>query len=73
MMPHSLVPKSCRLSESEQGIVERADSREECMELTVHSITFDCADPRRLAGFWAAALGLEIRRMEDDLASVEMP
>jgi Glyoxalase-like domain len=26
----------------------------------VKSVTFDCADPRRLAAFWAAALGSDV-------------
>lgn len=43
------------------------------MAPSVHSITFDCANPRRLAGFWAAAIGYDIKRMEDDLASVVDP
>lgn len=43
------------------------------MTLTVHSITFDCVEPRRLAEFWSAALDFTTERMEDDLASVEDP
>ena len=30
------------------------------MASTIHSITFDCADPVRLAAFWQAALGYEV-------------
>ncbi len=30
------------------------------MTLTIGNITFDCHDPRRVAEFWSAALGLTI-------------
>ena len=33
---------------------------------TVNSVAFDCADPRRLAEFWTALLGVEILREYDD-------
>lgn len=41
--------------------------------VTIHSITFDCADPGLLARFWSAALGWEVKRSEEDLASVVPP
>ena len=31
-------------------------------------ITLDCADPRAAAGFWSAALGLQLAHAEDDYA-----
>ena len=43
------------------------------MTLTMHSITFDCHEPRRLARFWASALAYNTGRMEDDLATAEDP
>ncbi len=38
--------------------------------LTMHSITFDCARPALVGQFWADALGYDVDRSEDDLASV---
>ena len=32
----------------------------------IDALTFDCADPRRLAEFWAAVLGYEVAGIEDD-------
>lgn len=36
------------------------------MTLSIDCITFDCADPQRLADFWAAALHYEPVEQEDD-------
>jgi predicted enzyme related to lactoylglutathione lyase len=35
------------------------------MATHIDCMTFDCADPVRLAGFWAAALDYEVRDDED--------
>jgi hypothetical protein len=43
------------------------------MALTVHSMTFDCADPERLARFWAAALGSRLAGVDEAAASVASP
>ncbi len=40
------------------------------MALRIHSITFDCAVPERLARFWAAALGYEVGAADVEEASV---
>ncbi len=29
------------------------------MSIVIEAITFDCAEPRRLAGFWAAVTGYQ--------------
>jgi predicted enzyme related to lactoylglutathione lyase len=34
------------------------------------TVTFDCADPGRLADFWARSLGWEVDEVEDDDASI---
>jgi catechol 2,3-dioxygenase-like lactoylglutathione lyase family enzyme len=36
------------------------------MAALIDCITFDCADPRRIAAFWAAALGYETAEDEGD-------
>ena len=36
------------------------------MASIIECVTLDCADPRRLSGFWAAALGYEVREDEGD-------
>jgi hypothetical protein len=36
------------------------------MALSIDGVTFDCADPLRVATFWAGALGFEIDRDPDD-------
>ena len=41
------------------------------MTSRIHSITFDCSDPKRLALFWSAVLAYPTARLEDDLASIE--
>jgi predicted enzyme related to lactoylglutathione lyase len=33
---------------------------------TVDALTFDCADPRRVAGFWAAVLGYRLVDIGDE-------
>jgi predicted enzyme related to lactoylglutathione lyase len=41
------------------------------MTAVLDTLTFDCADPRRLAEFWAASLGWEIEDADEDDASVK--
>ena len=36
------------------------------MASTIWATTFDCADPERLAAFWAQVLGWDVDRDEDD-------
>jgi hypothetical protein len=43
------------------------------MALAVHSVTFDCADPERLARFWSAALGSAPAEVSEEAASVASP
>jgi len=43
------------------------------MASSVETLTIDCADPRRLAGFWASVLGYEIAEVEDDEAWIRDP
>ena len=38
------------------------------MSLTIGNVVFDCADPLRLARFWAAALGYEHRETAPGIA-----
>jgi hypothetical protein len=40
------------------------------MSLTLDTITFDCADPKALAAFWAAALGMVVEDEDDEGAFV---
>lgn len=40
------------------------------MPATVDSLTFDCADPRRVADFWCAALGYELGEIDDEGALI---
>jgi hypothetical protein len=40
---------------------------------TVGTLTFDCADPRKLADFWCAALGYELEDADDDGAWIRDP
>ena len=35
------------------------------MGASIETVTVDCADPARLATFWAAALGYEVREVDD--------
>jgi hypothetical protein len=37
---------------------------------TINTVSFDCADPRRLAEFWCIALGYEALDVEDDEAFI---
>ncbi len=37
------------------------------MNLEIHNVTFDCADPDRLSGFWAQALGYEKRELPPEM------
>ena len=39
----------------------------------VMNITFDAADPRTLAAFWAAATGYEVAAVGDDFADLQAP
>jgi catechol 2,3-dioxygenase-like lactoylglutathione lyase family enzyme len=41
--------------------------------LSLDTITFDCADPKALAAFWAAALGMVVEDEDDDGAFVVDP
>ncbi len=43
------------------------------MTLSLDTITFDCADPKALAAFWAAALGMVVDDEDDDGAFVVDP
>ena len=43
------------------------------MASKVDTVTIDCADASRLAGFWSAALGYEIEDVDDDGALIEDP
>jgi glutathione S-transferase len=43
------------------------------MSLTLDTITFDCADPKALAAFWAAALGMVVEDEDDEGAFVLDP
>ena len=36
-------------------------------------VAIDCANPRRLAEFWAAVLGYEITEEDDEVVSLEAP
>ena len=40
------------------------------MTLSLDTITFDCADPKALAAFWAAALGMVVEDEDDEGAFV---
>jgi hypothetical protein len=37
---------------------------------TINTVSFDCADPRRLAEFWCIALGYEAVDVDDDEAFI---
>jgi len=43
------------------------------MTLAVEMVTFDCADPRRLAEFWAAALETEVAGDYGDFVMLARP
>ena len=43
------------------------------MTISVACITVDCRDPRRVAGFWAEALGWHVTHADDRGAMVEAP
>jgi hypothetical protein len=45
----------------------------ERLSVRFDEIVVDCADPGKLARFWAAALGYELVDDEADLASIEDP
>jgi catechol 2,3-dioxygenase-like lactoylglutathione lyase family enzyme len=40
---------------------------------TVDTLTFDCADARRMADFWSAALGYELNEIDDEDAVIVDP
>ena len=39
----------------------------------IFNVTFDCADPRSLAGFWSAVTGYELAEVRDDFARLDAP
>jgi hypothetical protein len=41
------------------------------MTLRLENLTIDCADPHRLAAFWAAALGYEVETGEEEAETGE--
>ena len=43
------------------------------MASVVDTLTVDCADPRRLAAFWCAALGYELADVDDEDALIRDP
>lgn len=43
------------------------------MASTVDALTFDCADPRRLAAFWTEVLGYLIADVDEDGAEIVDP
>ena len=43
------------------------------MVSTIDTLTIDCADPRRLADFWCAALGFELKDIDDEGAEIVDP
>ncbi|HEX9121971.1 MAG TPA: VOC family protein [Actinomycetota bacterium] len=43
------------------------------MPSTVETLTIDCAHPEEIARFWAAALGYEVKEVEEDAAEVVDP
>lgn len=40
------------------------------MASTVDALTFDCVDPGKLADFWSAVLGYELRERDEDSALI---
>ncbi len=38
--------------------------------LIVDNVTFDCADPRRLAEFWSKATGYQIEQQDEHMATL---
>jgi hypothetical protein len=43
------------------------------MSTFITNVTFDCADPGRLAGFWAAVTGYTVVVQREDFAYIESP
>ena len=43
------------------------------MASTVDALTFDCADQRRVAGFWAAVLGYRLVDIDEEGAEIADP
>jgi predicted enzyme related to lactoylglutathione lyase len=41
------------------------------MSSSIYTVTVDCADPRRLAGFWSALLDYQVTFEEDDEVAIE--
>jgi predicted enzyme related to lactoylglutathione lyase len=39
----------------------------------IFNVTFDCAEPRSLAGFWSAVTGYELVEARDDFARLKAP
>ena len=43
------------------------------MASTVDSLTFDCHDPRAVAGFWCTAMAYEVAEIDDEGAELRDP
>ena len=43
------------------------------MSAFIYNVTFDCADPRRLAAFWSAATGYAVTDERDDFVRLGAP
>jgi catechol 2,3-dioxygenase-like lactoylglutathione lyase family enzyme len=43
------------------------------MSAFILNVTFDCADPRRLAAFWAEVTGYQVAAERDDFVSLGAP
>ncbi len=43
------------------------------MSSFILNVTFDCADPTSLAGFWSAVTGYELAEAHDDFAQLRAP
>ena len=50
------------------GMLSGNDSTNDSPVLTLDNVTFDCADPVRLAEFWSRATGYQIAQQGEDLA-----
>jgi predicted enzyme related to lactoylglutathione lyase len=40
---------------------------------TIDTLNFDCADPRRLAGFWCGVLGYQLQEIDDTGSWIKDP
>jgi hypothetical protein len=43
------------------------------LAVTVDTLTFDCADPRRMVEFWSTTLGYDVEEIDDDGAYIVDP